>query len=40
MQNQQKVQGEPEWPYCCRKEAEQSDLQQCKLTVKEESTVT
>ena len=28
------------WPYCCRKGAEQPDLQQCKLTVKEKSTVT
>ena len=28
------------WPSCCRKGAERPDLQQCKLPVKEGSTVT
>ena len=28
------------WPYCCRKGAERPDSQQCKLPVKEGSTVT
>jgi len=28
------------WPYCCRKGAQQPDLQQCKLPVKEGSTAT
>jgi len=28
------------WPYCCRKEAQQPDLHQCKLPVKKGSTAT
>ena len=28
------------WSYCCRKGAKRPDLQQCKLTVKEESRAT